>query len=122
MANSGIKLPSGGVLRHGVLDNTGASLYGANHGNMARTGAPKALTVPAIVAGQTRQAKPSHEFLHGAPLNDEPLQKNWEGNGSVKASWDMKDANGNGVDNALAKGILDGAGRLGAPRGGHKRR
>jgi hypothetical protein len=108
--------------RHGqMIGKPGASLYGDNHKNFARAGAPKRLTIPNLVTGARRVTQPSHEFLHGAPLNDEPLQKQWEGKGNVRASWDMKDANGNGVDNDLAKGVLDEAGRLGAPRRGFER-
>jgi hypothetical protein len=45
------------------------------HGDIARAGSPKRLTDPLTVAGQRRQTKPSHEFLHGAPLDDEPNAK-----------------------------------------------
>lgn len=48
------------------------------------------------------------------PLSPEPKDKNLRKQSAIlKSSWDMKDANGNGVDNDLGKGILDEAGRLG---------
>lgn len=48
------------------------------------------------------------------PLDPEPKDKNLRRQPSVlKSSWGMKDANGNGVDNDLGKGILDEASRLG---------
>lgn len=45
------------------------------HQNMARAGAPKRLDPVLTVPGQKRQTKPSHEFAHGAPLDDEPNSK-----------------------------------------------
>lgn len=51
--------------------------------NLARNGAPKKITTPEIAHGMTRQSKPSHEFLHGAPIDDEPVEKNWAGKGNV---------------------------------------
>lgn len=50
----------------------------------------------------------------GNPLDPEPKDKNLKKQSTIlKSSWDMKDANGNGVDNDLGKGILDEASRLG---------
>ncbi len=40
--------------------------------NIAREGAEKKLTTPAIAHGQKRQTAPSHDWLHGAPIDDEP--------------------------------------------------
>jgi hypothetical protein len=42
-----------------------------------RNGAPKRLTDTATVPGMVRQTKPSHEFLHGAPVDDEPPEKSY---------------------------------------------
>jgi hypothetical protein len=39
--------------------------------NIARDGAPKTPTVAQPVPGQVRQTTPSHEWKHGAPLDDE---------------------------------------------------
>jgi len=53
------------------------------------------------------------------PLDPEPKVKNLRKQGRILASsWDMKDANGNGVDNDLGAAVLDEAGRLGKPISG----
>lgn len=50
------------------------------------------------------------------PLDPEPKDKNLRKQNRILASsWNMKDANGQGVDNDLGKAILDEAGRLGRP-------
>ncbi len=50
------------------------------------------------------------------PLSPEPKDKNLRRQPRVvKSSWDMKDANGQGVDGTIGQKILDEAGRLGAP-------
>ena len=40
--------------------------------DIARDGAAKVTTIAQPVPGQVRQTKPSHDFLHGAPISDEP--------------------------------------------------
>jgi len=49
------------------------------------------------------------------PLSPEPKDKNLRRQGPYKASWDMKDANGQGVNDTIGQKILDEAGRLGRP-------
>jgi hypothetical protein len=58
-------LPGGGVMSNGAY-------IAPSHKNMARAGAPKKLDPVTPVPGMVRQTKPSAEFLHGAPLQDEP--------------------------------------------------
>ena len=55
-----------GVFRNGVF---------IPHSNMARKAGSKEFPAPATVIGQTRQTKPSHEFLHGQPVDDETADK-----------------------------------------------
>ncbi len=81
----GVTLPNANRLSHGFLFTKGNTMK-----LDARNGAAKRLTNPAITHGMTRQSKPSHEFAHGAPLDTEPLQKNWEGKGNVPDSFDMR--------------------------------
>jgi hypothetical protein len=101
------------ALRHGQMH-----LYPP----IAREGAPKRLTVPALATGMVRQTKPSHEFLHGAPLDDEPLQKNWHGKGNVPTHAGMtKQQVSNTAGSPKGDAMLQEAGRLGAPVGGWKR-
>jgi hypothetical protein len=79
------------------------------------------LADPAIAYGQKRQSKPSHEFCHGAPVNDEPLQKNWEGK-SVPIHPGMTPKQvALSATAPTAKAILEEAGRLGAPAGGWRK-
>lgn len=50
------------------------------------------------------------------PLSPEPKDKNLRRQpGTLKSSWGMKDANGQGVDGTAGQQILDEASRLGAP-------
>jgi hypothetical protein len=50
------------------------------------------------------------------PLDPEPKDKLLRRQpGSFKASWGMKDGNGDGVDGTIGQAILDEASRLGAP-------
>ena len=49
------------------------------------------------------------------PLDPEPKDKNLRRQGPYKASWGMKDANGQGVDGTIGQKILDEAGRFGRP-------
>jgi hypothetical protein len=58
-------LPGGGVMSNGAY-------IAPSHKNMARAGAPKKLDPVTPVPGMVRQTRPSAEFLHGAPLMDEP--------------------------------------------------
>jgi hypothetical protein len=107
----------GGVLRNGVLIKTGgASLYGKDHNNFARNGSSKKLTVPALATGMKRVTAPSHEFLHGAPVNDESLQKTYEGRQvAVHPAMTSKQVANSDLDHGSA--LLEEAGRLGAPNG-----
>jgi hypothetical protein len=92
-------------------------------------GKPKTATTttPAITPGMRSRIAPSHEFAHGAPLNDEPLQKNWEGKGNVPTHPGMvttpaRDDPHRGTHNPqLGNAVLKEAGRLGVPVGGYKR-
>jgi hypothetical protein len=50
------------------------------------------------------------------PLSPEPKDKDLRRQPRVlKSSWDMKDANGQGVDGTMGQAVLDEASRLGAP-------
>lgn len=49
------------------------------HLDIARAGKAKRSDPVLTVPGQKRQTKPSHEFAHGAPLDDEPNIKLSEG-------------------------------------------
>jgi hypothetical protein len=62
------------AVAQGYITSTGAFIP-HGHRDLARAGKAKALTAPAIVAGQKRQTKPSHEFLHGQALDDETCDK-----------------------------------------------
>jgi hypothetical protein len=95
-----ISRPSAFPMRHGQMID-----------NVARNGRPKKLTAPATTLGMKRQTKPSHEFCHGAPLNDEPLQKNWEGK-QVPVTFGMGSRT-NGANEADGFALLQEAGRLG---------
>jgi hypothetical protein len=56
-----------GVIRNGQLIKD-------SHANMARAGAPKAVTVPALAYGQTRQTQGTLSPLHhGVAIQDEPM-------------------------------------------------
>jgi hypothetical protein len=73
-----------------------------SHRNLARRGAPKRLDPINPVPGQKRQTKPSHEFLHGAPLDDEPntklaLRKQVEIHPGMKSN-QQRGAEANGFD------------------------
>ena len=74
--------PKGIVLKNGNRLNYG-QLFPAKEGNQMqrplnsssplhpRNGAPKRTTVAAPVPGQRSRTAPSHDYLHGAPLDDE---------------------------------------------------
>lgn len=89
----GLVLANGNRLSQGQLfpkrENTmadngqRAAMQRAMTPNLARDGAPKKITTPEIAHGMTRQTKPSHEFLHGSPIDDEPVQNSWGGKGNV---------------------------------------
>ena len=113
----------GGTLRNGQLIVPG-------HRNMAREGSRKAVTVPNFSYGAVRQTKPSHEFLHGAPLNDEVADKlalghNVPVHAGMKQSYAghvMKDGSKLAYDTpGIGKDVLEEAGRLGQPVGGYKK-
>lgn len=51
---------------------------------MARDGAPKRLTDPAIAPGMKRATSGGlHPYLHGQAVNDKALEKSWSGKGNV---------------------------------------
>ena len=56
-------------------------------GTIARTGFDKVLPEAPTAHGMTRQTKPSHEFLHGAPIDDEPVQKTWDTGKNVPTAY-----------------------------------
>ena len=102
------KLPKGTAMRNGqmILD-TSSPLH-------PRNGAAKRLTNPAPVFGQRSRIAPSHEFLHGAPLNDEPLQKTWQGKGNVPDGFGMRRRTAG--ETATGSDVLRAAENLGNPK------
>jgi hypothetical protein len=83
MSNTDLKLASGAFIRNGQLHPARVNRDAPN--GFGRDGKTKTAltTTPQLVPGAKRVTKPSHEFLHGAPIDDEPMQKNWEGKGNV---------------------------------------
>jgi hypothetical protein len=87
----------------------------------------KVLPAPAPAHGMKRVTSPSHEFLHGQAVNDEAMQKTYEGTGNVPTHPGMVtqpvlDDKYRGSHNPqLGNAILAEAGRLGAPVGGYKK-
>ncbi|WMT75067.1 hypothetical protein [Bradyrhizobium sp. Ash2021] len=81
-----------------------------------RNGAPKKLTNPAPVIGQTRrEEKGGHPLLPNAkrPLDDEPLEKNWQGKGvTVHPAMASRPDRG-GHTEGLASAVLHEAANLG---------
>lgn len=79
-------------------------------------GAPKRLADPhALTYGaDKRVTKPSHQWAHGAPLDDEPMQKTYEGR-QVPVHPSMKSRGQRGQE-ADGFAMLDEAGRLGRPK------
>jgi hypothetical protein len=81
----GIKLPNGNRLSHGQLFTTtegnpmdrnqiqrplNSSMHRDRVGRDGRI--EKRTNIAAPVPGMVRQTKPSHDFLHGSPIDDEP--------------------------------------------------
>jgi hypothetical protein len=96
--------------------------------NVARSGAPKRTTIPAPAHGMRSRIAPSHEFLHGAPVDCEPLQKTYERDGAAPVHPGMttqtKSNDGDAFrgkhDRSLSGKVLNEAANLGrkpAPRG-----
>lgn len=126
---------------NGKLPNGAKLVYGQMHLRPERQGRsapegfgrydslPKAHTItePAISHGMKRQTKPSHEFLHGAPVQDEPPEKHFVGKGNVPTHPGMitthvtDDPRRGSHDPQLGNAILQEAGRLGAPIGGWRK-
>lgn len=104
---------AGGVLRNGVLIKDA-------HQNMARAGAPKKLTTPAITPGMRRTTTGAlHPYLHSRPIDDETADKFSHGK-QVAVHPAMRSRTSRGVDGDGFE-HLQKAGRLGAPVGGWKR-
>jgi hypothetical protein len=79
-----------------------------------RNGAPKRLADTAITPGHKRQTAPSHEFLHGAPVDDLPLQKSYERETPIHPNTPSRADRGQHTPGEGSR-ILDEAARLGRP-------
>jgi hypothetical protein len=107
-----IRLPNGGRIQYGQLHQRFPERF-APPGFGRTDGKPKNLKGPATVIGQKHQTADSHAYLHGSPVNDEPLQKNWEGKQvPVHPAMQFRDKRSTEADGFA---MLREAGRLGMP-------
>jgi hypothetical protein len=65
---------------------------------IARIGASKHIVDAAPVPGMKRQSAPSHEFLHGAPINGEPLQTTYENTAPIHPAMTSRKDRGQQVE------------------------
>ena len=117
----GLTLPNGNRLGRGQLFLAKGNTMKPN---LARDGAAKRLTTPAITHGMVRQSAPSHAYLHGQAVDDEVNDKNFVGKGNVETHPEMfshpKSNRGDRLrgthDRDAGNKLLHEAGRLGNPK------
>jgi hypothetical protein len=80
-----------------------------------RNGAPKRTAEAQPVPGMRSRIAPSHEFLHGAPVDDEPLQKSSGRETPIHSATPSRVDRGQHIPGEASR-VLDEAARLGRPK------